>query len=122
MKLRKSTWEAALALVVLLLGALFAFYSTRQAVENYEAYNALRRKQVEATREAERHRTLQRSLEPENLEATKEAVVRNELNMERRGEKAEVIMEPTPTPTPGSNASSGSAFHFIEWLKLLVGR
>ncbi len=119
MKLRKPAWEAVLALIILVAGALFAFYSTRQAVENHEAYSVLLTKQAAATREAEKHRSLQKSLEPGNLEATKEAVARNELNMKRSGEKAEVIVEPTPTPTPGASASAGRAFHLMEWLKLL---
>ncbi len=122
MNWRKPGWEAALAIFVLLAGALFAFYSTRQAVEDYEARSILREKQIEATREAERHQSLEKSLEPENLEATKEAIARNELNMERPGEKAEAVVEPTPTPTPGIGASTGKAFHLMEWLKLLLGR
>ncbi len=111
-----------MALAILLAGALFSFYSTRQAVENYSAHKTLLEKQAEATREANRQRSLQESMESSNLEATKEAVARNELNMGRSGEKAEVVIEPTPTPSPGAKETHKEAFYFLEWWHMLTGK
>lgn len=122
MKSRKVQLEAAFAVAILLAGALFSFYSTRQAVENYSAHKILLEKQAEATREANRQRSLQESMESSNLEATKEAVARNELNMGRSGEKAEVVIEPTPTPSPGAKEPHKEAFYFLEWWHMLTGK